>query len=244
MWVLHTEQVSSSPGTPAGCRPLQFNSDRSPGARRPHGVKTRCPRTAPTSTPSAGTGSPGRPHLCPTRLHTEGPRDALLRERRQHVADSPVYQKGTNSQRERWRARPGGAPSAGAPVSVELGGRHSANVRTRKISEPLHVESLRVCRQARPSEAARTWSRSSPAPSALRGAWGRGWTGPPSRHVVGSSGQPPRTSQGYASAQTRRGAARPEGRRMLLWPASLRKLLGFRELCARSQEVTVHSDAP
>lgn len=93
---------------------VHFNSDRSPGARRPHGVKTRCPRTAPTSTPSAGTGSPGRPHLCPTRLHTEGPRDALLRERRQHVADSPIYQKGMNSQRERWRTRPGGAPERGS----------------------------------------------------------------------------------------------------------------------------------
>ena len=80
------------------------------------------------------------------------------------ISTVSVYQKGTNSQRERWRARPGRVPSVGASVSVEFGGHHSPNVwmgsPTRKLSEPLYVGFLRGCCQARLSEASRLGSRS------------------------------------------------------------------------------------
>ena len=64
VWASRTQQASGSPGTQlAG---LHSTSDRGPRARRPPGVEARPPTAAPPSTPSAGTGSPGRPRLRPT----------------------------------------------------------------------------------------------------------------------------------------------------------------------------------
>ena len=211
VWASRTQQASGSPGTQlAG---LHSTSDRGPRARRPPGVEARPPTAAPPSTPSAGTGSPGRPRLRPTGYTRRVPATPSSENSGSTWLTHPFIGKRRTARDGGGRRGPGG-PRAPEPLSPWSLGRVTLPA-CGPVPDPeaLGTPLRRVFTGLPPGTTVGSLAPREPLePRPLCAAWrlGAGLNGPPSRHVAGSPGQPARASQGYASAQTqaRRGSCR------------------------------------